>query len=43
VLAGMNVNTWDVSERISAIITARVDVDVSRLADPSISLEDVRA
>lgn len=42
VLAGMNVNTWDVSEQIAAIITSGHEVDANRLADPSISLEDVR-
>jgi 3-phenylpropionate/trans-cinnamate dioxygenase ferredoxin reductase subunit len=43
VLAGMNVNTWDVSKQIEAIITSGLPIDVHRLADVSISLEDVRA
>jgi len=43
VLAGMNVNTWDVSKQIEAIITSGCSIDVDRLADASISLEDVRA
>ncbi|MDO8307199.1 MAG: FAD-dependent oxidoreductase [Actinomycetota bacterium] len=43
VLAGMNVNTWDVSKQIEAIITSGLAVDANRLADVSVSLEDVRA
>lgn len=43
VVAGMNVNVWDVSKQIEAIIDAGLPVDVGRLADPSVSLEDVRA
>lgn len=43
VLAGMNVNTWDVSQQIEAMIASGHPVDVKRLADTSISLEDVRA
>jgi 3-phenylpropionate/trans-cinnamate dioxygenase ferredoxin reductase subunit len=43
VLAGMNVNTWDVSKQIEAIITSGLPIDVNRLADVSISLEEVRA
>jgi 3-phenylpropionate/trans-cinnamate dioxygenase ferredoxin reductase subunit len=43
VLAGMNVNTWDVSQQIEAIIASGRPVDVNRLADVSVSLEDVRA
>jgi 3-phenylpropionate/trans-cinnamate dioxygenase ferredoxin reductase subunit len=42
VLAGMNVNVWDVSTQIEAIISAGLPVDLNRLADASISLEDVR-
>jgi len=41
VLAGMNVNTWDVSEQIEAIVASNRKVDVNRLADVSIALEDV--
>lgn len=41
VLAGMNVNTPDVSTQIAALITSGRTLDVRRLADPSIPLEDV--
>lgn len=41
VLAGMNVNTWDVSDRISTIISSGGPVDLDRLADPDIALQDV--
>ncbi|HSN07209.1 MAG TPA: FAD-dependent oxidoreductase [Candidatus Angelobacter sp.] len=41
VLAGMNVNVWDVTEPIRGLITSRRQVDVDRLADPSIPLEEV--
>jgi len=43
VLAGMNVNTWDVATQIEAIIASGLPVDVNRLADTGVSLEDVRA
>ena len=43
VVAGMNVNTWDVSEQIEAIISTGLPVDVGRLADPGVALEEVRA
>jgi hypothetical protein len=39
----MNVNTWDVSQEIEAIIASGRSVDVNRLADVNVSLEDVRA
>ena len=41
VLAGMNVNVWDVVDPIRALITSGRTVDVARLADPGIPLEDV--
>ena len=41
VLAGMNVNTSDVSDQIEAMITSLRSVDVQRLSDVSIPLEDV--
>ena len=34
VVAGMNVNVWDVSDDIQALIRSRRQVDVARLADP---------
>ncbi|HEV7146448.1 MAG TPA: FAD-dependent oxidoreductase [Pedococcus sp.] len=41
VIAGMNVNVWDVTEPIKALIQSRQAVDPARLADPSIPLEDL--
>ena len=40
VLAGMNVNVWDVNEAIQAIVRGGRTVDVSRLADPAIPLDE---
>jgi 3-phenylpropionate/trans-cinnamate dioxygenase ferredoxin reductase subunit len=34
----MNVNVWDVSDDIQALIRARRPIDPSRLADPAIPL-----
>jgi len=41
VLAGMNVNVWDVVEPIKALITSRAPVDPKRLADPDVPLDQV--
>jgi len=41
VVAGMNVNVWDVNDDIQALIRARGPVDVTRLADPDIPLPDL--
>ncbi|MFY9914818.1 MAG: FAD-dependent oxidoreductase [Nocardioidaceae bacterium] len=41
VLAGMNVNVWDVVDHIKALIVSGQPVDVGRLADPSVSLSTV--
>jgi 3-phenylpropionate/trans-cinnamate dioxygenase ferredoxin reductase component len=41
VVAGMNVNVWDVVEPIQAIIRGREPVDRQRLADPGAPLEDI--
>lgn len=38
VLAGMNVNVWDVTDRIKELITAGEPVDPDQLADPSTPL-----
>jgi 3-phenylpropionate/trans-cinnamate dioxygenase ferredoxin reductase subunit len=38
VVAGMNVNIWDVVEPIKALIRSGATVDPTRLADPSIAL-----
>jgi 3-phenylpropionate/trans-cinnamate dioxygenase ferredoxin reductase subunit len=40
VLAGMNVNVWDVNEAIQAIVRGGRIVDVSRLADPAVPLDE---
>lgn len=39
VLAGMNVNVWDVTGPIGALIRSGAPVDPTRLADPRVSLE----
>jgi 3-phenylpropionate/trans-cinnamate dioxygenase ferredoxin reductase subunit len=44
VLAGMNVNVWDVQDAIQALVRAGwagCTVDLDRLADPSVPLADV--
>jgi 3-phenylpropionate/trans-cinnamate dioxygenase ferredoxin reductase subunit len=41
VLAGMNVNVWDVNEHIQELIRASRPVDVKRLTDPDVPLDDV--
>ncbi|EWM19169.1 NAD(P)/FAD-dependent oxidoreductase [Kutzneria sp. 744] len=41
VLAGMNVNIWDVTDTIQALIRARTPVDTTRLADPTVPLADL--
>ncbi|MFE4861581.1 NAD(P)/FAD-dependent oxidoreductase [Streptomyces sp. NPDC056670] len=38
VLAGMNVNVWDVTEPIQALIRGGAQVDTEALADPSVAL-----
>ncbi|HLK76151.1 MAG TPA: FAD-dependent oxidoreductase [Streptosporangiaceae bacterium] len=40
VLAGMNVNVWDVNEAIQAIVRGGRTVDVSQLADLAVPLEE---
>jgi 3-phenylpropionate/trans-cinnamate dioxygenase ferredoxin reductase component len=39
VLAGMNVNVWDVNEQVQALIRSRRQVDPSALTDPDTPLE----
>ncbi|WIX78354.1 FAD-dependent oxidoreductase [Amycolatopsis carbonis] len=39
VLAGMNVNVWDVGDQLKALIRAEGPVDADRLADPNAPLE----
>jgi 3-phenylpropionate/trans-cinnamate dioxygenase ferredoxin reductase component len=41
VVAGMNVNVWDVVEPIKALIASQAPVDPKRLADPDVPLDDV--
>ena len=41
VLAGMNVNVWDVTEAIQALIASGSQVDERRLADPDVPLTDL--
>jgi 3-phenylpropionate/trans-cinnamate dioxygenase ferredoxin reductase subunit len=41
VVAGMNVNVWDVTEDIQALIRAGQPVDRARLADPGVPLADL--
>ncbi len=41
VLAGMNVNVWDVTEPIQALIRGGAQVDTEALADPSVALDSL--
>ena len=41
VLAGMNVNVWDVTETVQRLIRSGARVDAERLADPGTPLEDL--
>jgi 3-phenylpropionate/trans-cinnamate dioxygenase ferredoxin reductase subunit len=41
VLAGMNVNVWDVIDDIQALIRSKAQVDRDRLADPDVPLTDL--
>jgi 3-phenylpropionate/trans-cinnamate dioxygenase ferredoxin reductase subunit len=43
VVAGMNVNVWDVTEPIQELIRSRRQVDRGRLADPEVPLSDLVA
>jgi 3-phenylpropionate/trans-cinnamate dioxygenase ferredoxin reductase component len=43
VLAGMNVNVWEVTDPIKRLISARIAVDDRRLADADVPLEEVEA
>ncbi len=40
-VAGMNVNTWDVNEAIAAIVASQKPVDADRLRNPDIELSQV--
>ncbi|MGW6556239.1 NAD(P)/FAD-dependent oxidoreductase [Streptomyces hydrogenans] len=41
VIAGMNVNVWDVTEPIQNLIRSRATVDPDALCDPSVTLESL--
>jgi len=41
VVAGMNVNVWDVNDQVQELIRSGREVDIGRLADPSIALPEV--
>lgn len=41
VVAGMNVNVWDVVEPIQHLIRSRSPIDVARLTDPDVPLADL--
>ncbi|MGH3273687.1 MAG: oxidoreductase C-terminal domain-containing protein, partial [Streptosporangiaceae bacterium] len=43
VVAGMNVNVWDVNDDIQALITSRARVETARLADPDVALSELLA
>ncbi|OSP39332.1 hypothetical protein B7767_32235, partial [Streptomyces sp. 13-12-16] len=43
VLAGMNVNVWDVTDPIQGLIRSGVRVDTEALADPHVPLEGLLA
>jgi 3-phenylpropionate/trans-cinnamate dioxygenase ferredoxin reductase component len=41
VLAGMNVNVWDVNEHVQALIRSRQPVELAALRDPDVPLESL--
>jgi 3-phenylpropionate/trans-cinnamate dioxygenase ferredoxin reductase subunit len=41
VLAGMNVNIWDVTDPIQALIRSGKQINADRLSDPSVSIEEL--
>ena len=43
VVAGMNVNVWDVNEQVQQFIRSRAQVDRARLVDPAVPLEALLA
>jgi UPF0288 family protein (methanogenesis marker protein 3) len=43
VLAGMNVNVWDVNEHVQALIRAKQPVDVAKLTDVDTPLDSLVA
>jgi 3-phenylpropionate/trans-cinnamate dioxygenase ferredoxin reductase component len=43
VLAGMNVNIWDVADQIERLVLSGAQVDAGRLADPDVPIEELVA
>jgi 3-phenylpropionate/trans-cinnamate dioxygenase ferredoxin reductase component len=41
VVAGMNVNVWDVNQHVQALIRSRAQVEVDVLSDPDTPLESL--
>ena len=41
VLAGMNVNVWDVNEHIQELVRSGASVDADRLRDPDVPLDEL--
>ncbi len=41
VLAGMNVNVWDVTDTIAALVRSGQPVDRAKLVDPNVPLDQV--
>jgi 3-phenylpropionate/trans-cinnamate dioxygenase ferredoxin reductase component len=41
VAAGMNVNVWDVTDHVQALIRSRTAVDDAALRDPDVPLSDL--
>ncbi|MET1019996.1 MAG: oxidoreductase C-terminal domain-containing protein [Microterricola sp.] len=41
VVAGMNVNVWDVNETVQALIRSAVPVHAARLTDPAVPLDSL--
>jgi 3-phenylpropionate/trans-cinnamate dioxygenase ferredoxin reductase subunit len=41
VLAGMNVNVWDVTDEIQELVRSKARIDRDRLADPDVPLDDL--
>jgi 3-phenylpropionate/trans-cinnamate dioxygenase ferredoxin reductase component len=41
VLAGMNVNVWDVNEHVQALIRSRAQIDLDKLVDPDTPLQSL--
>jgi 3-phenylpropionate/trans-cinnamate dioxygenase ferredoxin reductase subunit len=43
VVAGMNVNVWDVNQHVQELVRSRREIDVAALSDPDTSLESLVA